>query len=278
MVNKIYLLTNKINNKIYIGQTWLKLENRMGKSGGNYNNSPYLYHAIKKYGSDNFFYEILCFCETQEQADNAENFYIQLYNSRDPLIGYNIKEGGSHGKHSEESKLKISKSVIKHIDNLSVGERVKRVFGISEYWLGKERGPQTQEKKDNNSEFFKKWHSENIHPMLGKHHTEESKQKISESNIGRIIPKEAVRKSAKAREMPIEKQENIIKAYLDGIIISKICEMFEVNTSGIYRVLHRNNIQLSNNFKRWVGKTHSEETKLKMSESQTKIWEERKIK
>jgi hypothetical protein len=56
---KIYLLKNIVNCKVYIGQTWMDLHKRMGKNGVNYSNSPYLYHAIQKYGIHNFEYEVL---------------------------------------------------------------------------------------------------------------------------------------------------------------------------------------------------------------------------
>ena len=50
----IYLLTNTINNKVYVGQTWFPFNTRMGKDGKNYKNSIYLYGAIQKYGSSAF--------------------------------------------------------------------------------------------------------------------------------------------------------------------------------------------------------------------------------
>ena len=105
---KIYLLTNMINGKIYIGQTWLELWRRMRS----YDNSIYLHSAIIKYGKENFKYEILWICNNQEEADEIEKYYIEKYNSRDNSIGYNLKEGGRGGRHSEETKAKISQAQI----------------------------------------------------------------------------------------------------------------------------------------------------------------------
>lgn len=45
---------NKINNKVYIGQTHQTLKERWGKNGSGYRTSPHFYHAIQKYGWDNF--------------------------------------------------------------------------------------------------------------------------------------------------------------------------------------------------------------------------------
>lgn len=67
----IYLLTNTVNNKIYVGQTWLPTHIRMGKDGSNYKNSIYLYNAIQKHGADKFQYEILIQCRDQESADSS---------------------------------------------------------------------------------------------------------------------------------------------------------------------------------------------------------------
>src|ERR1700743_807675 len=104
----VYLLTNSINGKIYIGQTWEQPVEKRMKGGSKYANSPYIFAAIQKYGVENFKYTILAECKTQEEADRLETENITKYDSRNPEIGYNLKEGGSHGKHSEESKLKIS--------------------------------------------------------------------------------------------------------------------------------------------------------------------------
>jgi hypothetical protein len=57
-----------------------------------------------------FFIEALAYCETQTKADMSEIWFIKYFNSINN--GYNIREGGSHGKMSEESKRKMSRSRI----------------------------------------------------------------------------------------------------------------------------------------------------------------------
>lgn len=108
----IYKLINKINNKIYIGQTWRSLEERWGL-GNRYN--EYLSNSIKKHGKENFYYETLTFCGTQESANYCEDYFIKKFNSQDSEYGYNIRDGGSKGKLSEETKKKVSKSLMGHI-------------------------------------------------------------------------------------------------------------------------------------------------------------------
>ena len=100
---KIYIHKNKINGKVYIGQTYTSLRTRFGKNGIKYKGCPIFYNAIQKYGWDNFEHEIL-----EENIPNAEisnereKYYIELYNSTDRNFGYNIQIGGN-----EQTKLSI---------------------------------------------------------------------------------------------------------------------------------------------------------------------------
>lgn len=92
----IYMHKNKINNKVYIGQTIQEPKDRW-KNGAGYKTCYKFYHAIQKYGWDNFEHIILEQGEwSQEIANQKEAYYIKLYNATDPNQGYNIKEGGSN--------------------------------------------------------------------------------------------------------------------------------------------------------------------------------------
>lgn len=90
MYGYIYKTINLINNKIYIGQkhSQIFLGNKYLGSG------LHLKQAIKKYGKQNFIVELLCFCATKAELDQAEKYYIKLYNSTNSTIGYNISLGG----------------------------------------------------------------------------------------------------------------------------------------------------------------------------------------
>jgi group I intron endonuclease len=110
----IYKLINKVNGKIYIGQTWQSLKERW-QLGKGYVKCTYLNFAIKKYGKDNFYYEILDVVDSQILADELESFYIKKFDSNNGNIGYNLRTGGSRGLHSEESKRKVSESLMGHI-------------------------------------------------------------------------------------------------------------------------------------------------------------------
>lgn len=115
----IYRHINKVNGKSYIGQTCQKLSNRW-KSGSGYTreHQPAFYHAIQKYGWDNFTHEILVDnIQTLEEANAQEKFWIAYYHTwiYDPeCCGYNITKGGdgtSGHIMSEQTKTKIQKAV-----------------------------------------------------------------------------------------------------------------------------------------------------------------------
>lgn len=267
MVCRIYVLTNKINRKMYVGQSWLPLSKRMGKNGKGYENSPYLYSAILKHGANNFEYSVLAVCSEQHEADKLEAEFIEKWNTRDPKVGYNLKEGGRGGKHSEETKLKMSQNASKPWLGKSLPDETKQK--ISEANTG---NLHTEEWKKDTSEFMKVWHSTQSHPMQGKHHTEEAKAKISAAGIGRVMPKESIKRGAEKRKMDSDREAAIIKAYQNGQTIDSIEETFGTSRSSIYRLIKRNNIALSNNFTKWTGKEHSEETKEKMAQARTEYW------
>lgn len=85
----IYKITNLINNKIYIGQD-------SHNNPKYYGSGKILKQAIQKYGKESFVKEILEHCDTIEQLNEREIFWIKELNSQIPN-GYNIAEGGQGG-------------------------------------------------------------------------------------------------------------------------------------------------------------------------------------
>jgi group I intron endonuclease len=109
----IYCATNKINGKMYIGQTTKGLENRINKHCGGGSSNSYFHRAIRKYGKHNFSWKILEDNIPVCKLPNLEMVYIDLFGTFLPYNGYNMTHGGegSFGRHhSEESKRKMSVS------------------------------------------------------------------------------------------------------------------------------------------------------------------------
>jgi len=121
----IYKATNKVNGKCYLGQTRHSLDVRKNahlrcaKKGVN----THFYHAIRKYGAENFEWEIICSTNDKKRLNELETFYITKYDSI--KHGYNMVDGGENNimdiesvktKHdkvmqSDEVRKKISKSM-----------------------------------------------------------------------------------------------------------------------------------------------------------------------
>jgi len=106
---KVYAIKNQINDKFYIGQTTIDLEKRIKAHFKPSNECIKLRNAVKKYGRKNFIYGIVDYAESKNELDRKEAYYIKKFNSINN--GYNLREGGSYGKHSKKTKLKISKAI-----------------------------------------------------------------------------------------------------------------------------------------------------------------------
>lgn len=102
----VYVHTNKINGKKYVGQTGKRPMERWDRGRG-YVKCPYFWRAIQKYGWDNFEHEVIASNLTKEEADNFEKLLIDKLNLQNRDYGYNLKDGGSHGSLPEETKQKI---------------------------------------------------------------------------------------------------------------------------------------------------------------------------
>ena len=97
----IYIYRNKINQKVYIGQS-TNIERRIKEhnsrafqvNSGDYNSN--LSRAIRKYGLDNFEINTITSC-SKEELDNLEIYYINYYQSYLKEKGYNTNVGDEGG-------------------------------------------------------------------------------------------------------------------------------------------------------------------------------------
>lgn len=130
-IGYIYLITNTVNNKIYVGQHQY---NKKHLDKSYHGSGSILKKAQDKYGLDKFKTIILDWAESIDDLNTKEEHWISYFDSFNSRYGYNMTAGGGGTKGfiaSEDTKRKLSE--------LRIGS---------------------------NNSFF------------GKHHTEESKQKI----------------------------------------------------------------------------------------------------
>ena len=112
----IYKITNKLNNKVYIGQTIQKPIERFyqhcAKKCDKYILNMVIHKAIFKYGKDNFTFEIIEEVPKQ-QLNEREEYWIKYYNSY--TDGYNSTKGGQKGN-----------KPFKNIDNKAIIEQYQQ--------------------------------------------------------------------------------------------------------------------------------------------------------
>lgn len=94
----IYKVTNKENNKVYIGKTVRELKVRKWAhydSARNLNSETNFHRALMKYPKESFVWEIIGNANTEDKLNQLEIDFIKEYNSF--RIGYNMSEGGTGG-------------------------------------------------------------------------------------------------------------------------------------------------------------------------------------
>ena len=106
----IYKITNLKNNKGYIGQSTdieSRWKNHKIELRNNTHNNSHLQSAFNKYGEEAFEFRIL---ETtfEENLDNAEEYWINYFDSTNPDKGYNLTHGGNHSKKRWEIQDQIN--------------------------------------------------------------------------------------------------------------------------------------------------------------------------
>ena len=158
----IYLWTNLVNDKKYVGQTTC-FYRRMKTYRCTYPNA-YMEHAVKKYGLDNFDITILEYDVPLDRLDEREQYWLDYYQSYDMDKGYNICKvaGTTKGVTHTEEWCK------KHSDWMK--EKWKDE-DYRQFWIDRMSGE--------NNYFYGKHFCGELNPMYGKHHSQQTKDKMS---------------------------------------------------------------------------------------------------
>jgi len=137
----IYFSKNTINNKYYIGQTKFTLEKRKKEHKKRYKSkyNLFFYNSLKKYGWNNFIWEVIEECESKEELDEMEFHYIKQFHSHVSENGYNLTWGGDGNSciRSKETKNKMSEAQQKRWKNseniIEASKRQKKIMSNEEY-------------------------------------------------------------------------------------------------------------------------------------------------
>ncbi len=110
----IYQVVNKISGKSYIGQTKFDLKKRIkGHKDKSIKSNTYFPNAIKKYGIKSFEWKTIRYCNSKQELNMWEKYYIKKLQTKYPN-GYNLSSGGDGGdhflgkKHTKEAREKMS--------------------------------------------------------------------------------------------------------------------------------------------------------------------------
>ena len=196
MYGIIYKITNKINNKIYIGQTIHTLLYRWNNHirASNRGSNIYFHKTIRKYGKENFIVEEIDQAESKNELNLLEIQYIKQYNSLAPN-GYNTSTGGEGGNNfSNNPNIAIIKQ------HMSEGR--KRYFAN---WTEEERKlfseKQKQKALDPNGIMQSQEYKEKMRiACTGKKLTKETIEKIRSANLGKETNIELRKKQSKERK------------------------------------------------------------------------------
>lgn len=217
----IYLITNNINEKKYIGQS-RNLVKRWNdhKDEARHNRSTLLIHnAMREYGIDNFSFDILLECPI-DMLDVWESDMIRLYDTFVPN-GYNIRDGKKGI--SEEERLKLSERMKENnpMKNPEVVDKVRN----------KLKGVHTNRVTEYQIEVTKKRMKEN-NPMKNP----EVAKKVSMKMTGRKQDKERViRNSKHTNILQFSKDGKLIKKW---DLVSDITKELGIDHCCIYAVLN----------------------------------------
>ena len=172
VITGIYCIENLVNHKKYIGQS-KNISDRWRRhiyalNLGTHEND-YLQKSWAKYGQGRFSFSVLEECG-ETQLDDKERYYIEKYDTINREYGYNLKSGGQDvNSYTDEVKNRIRKGVKASYDDPN--RRMIQKENALKQWAD----PSIKQKilGENNG-------------MYGRHHTEESKRKISEKKMGTV--------------------------------------------------------------------------------------------
>lgn len=213
LIYSVYKITNRINNKVYIGFTSRDVMIRFKEHirSSRHNPTYHLHKSINKYGKKNFVIESIFSSFDQQDSLLKESYFIDLYQSMNHKIGYNTSLGGEGNTMTSLTKQKLSIM------------RKEYYQTNKHHFLGKKL---SEEHKLN----IKLNHHNctgNDNSFFGKQHTSQTKKTISEKMSG--------------SNHPTSKQLKIITPTKTFIVdgIKQFCRDEDISSSLMFRVIKK---------------------------------------
>lgn len=241
----IYKITNRVNNKVYIGQTHFTIEHRFKQHIKNFNiehRKQPLYKAFAKYGLENFYVEKLEEVEC-EKLNEREIYWIAYYNSFKE--GYNATLGGdgqlyqwTDSQYEEIKSLYLSGFTLKKIAEL---------FNVSSYTI---RGilSTLKVKIRKNPMDMNNYEAQEL---INQYHTGFTLTTIAKryntdrETVKRFLISKGVNLRDKSRILNnSDAQNNLIKDFLKGVTFKDLELKYKADTRTIKRILVINGINI----------------------------------
>lgn len=179
MTGLIYGIRHDATDRWYVGQTIHTLEHRIKEHISCAENGVklHLYNAIRKYGLSAFSVYVLESNIDVSVLDAREQFYIAYYDAFNKGFNNTLGGGGVRGyKHTQETKAKISKTLKENSYKWNTEERARKIIAA-------QKGRTfTLEHRLHISQACKGKRFGVDNPFYQKHHSESTKQSISEAN------------------------------------------------------------------------------------------------
>lgn len=234
----IYKITNRVNNKVYIGQTHFTIEHRFKQHIKNYNiehRKQPLYMAFDKYGIDNFYVEALEEVEC-DKLDEREIYWIAYYDSF--KNGYNATLGGKGNIYKwTDSQYDEIKSL--YLSGFTT-KKIAELFNVSPYTIiGILRSLNVKLRRNpmdmNNyeaQELIEQYKTGFTLKTLAK------KYNTDGETIKRFLISKGVNLREKSKILSDQKlQESVIQDFLNGVTYRELEIKYKADTRTIKRIL-----------------------------------------
>lgn len=239
-VRYIYKIQNKLNNKIYVGQSKNPASRfinhiKIAKMGPTHANFSAVHGAIRKYGQENFLLEIIEVCD-ENTSNDREIYWIKFYKSRNNECGYNLTDGGDGVLNlSEESKNKRKEKMLgrKHSE-----DHKKK---ISEANKGKIISSNTKRKisianSGENNGMFGKTISNETRKKLSEFQSSRKRSPLSEEHLQKI--KLARSQQNSSFRISKEIKQEIVSLYASGQYTKKqLAEKFNLKYNSVVKII-----------------------------------------